>query len=100
MQAAREAARRSQCVNNLKQLGLAAHNYHDLFGSYPMGTPFYQFNDAAGFNDGHSILIALLGQMEQQPLYNAVNFSRNIYLAANMTVQSTGVATLWCRAMV
>src|SRR5271156_3928606 len=39
VQAAREGARRAQCVNNLKQLGLAAANYHDVNGAYPMGSP-------------------------------------------------------------
>src|SRR3954469_20008362 len=80
VQSAREAAQRAQCVNNLKQLALAAHNYESTYGAFSMGTPFYKFGDI-GVNDGHSLFVALLGQLEQQSLFNAVNFSRNIYMA-------------------
>src|SRR5436305_4784576 len=95
VQSAREAARRAQCVNNLKQLALAAHNYESTYGAFPMGTPFFSFGDI-GVNDGHSIFVALLAQYEQQSLFNAANFSRNIYMSPNSTVQATGTSTLWC----
>src|SRR5262249_39673804 len=95
VQSAREAARRSQCVNNLKQLALAAHNYESTYSAFPMGTPFYRFDDI-GVNDGQSVFVSLLGQLEQLSLFNAVNFSRNIYMSANSTVHSTAVNTLKC----
>jgi prepilin-type N-terminal cleavage/methylation domain-containing protein/prepilin-type processing-associated H-X9-DG protein len=96
VQQAREAARRCQCVNNLKQLGLAAHQYHDINNCLPMGTPFYYFPEDGGYDDGHSIFVAMLGQYEQQSLYNAVNFDINIYRFANQTVQATSLEVLIC----
>src|SRR2546426_7654197 len=72
VQSAREAARRSQCVNNLKQLGLALHNYHTANDSFPLLI-------GAGADQslwhGPSILVYLLNYIEQQPLSNAFNFS-------------------------
>jgi prepilin-type N-terminal cleavage/methylation domain-containing protein/prepilin-type processing-associated H-X9-DG protein len=76
VQAAREAARRAQCVNNLKQLALAAHNYHQIANQFPSNLylhPCYASNTYYWNNS--SWIVFLLPVMEQQPLYNAINFS-------------------------
>jgi prepilin-type N-terminal cleavage/methylation domain-containing protein/prepilin-type processing-associated H-X9-DG protein len=102
VQAAREAARRAQCTNNLKQIALAAHNYESANGCFPMGTPVkvatYGFGwiQAGDFDFGHSLFVAMLPQMEQAALYNAVNFSVNIELPENMTIQRAQISGLLC----
>jgi prepilin-type N-terminal cleavage/methylation domain-containing protein/prepilin-type processing-associated H-X9-DG protein len=96
VQAAREAARRGQCANNLKQLALAAANYESAFGSYPIGSHFQYDTVFGAYVESQAALVSMLGQMEQQPLYNAYNFSRNVYVAANGTLYATGISTLWC----
>ncbi len=97
VQAAREAARRAQCINNLKQVALAAHNYNDQNQTFPVGSPF-QPDVMFGYYwvEDQSTFVSLLGQFEQQPLYNAMNFSRSIYSGSNSTVYAAGLATLWC----
>jgi prepilin-type N-terminal cleavage/methylation domain-containing protein/prepilin-type processing-associated H-X9-DG protein len=69
VQAAREAARRMQCTNNLKQIALASSNYHDVYGCFPQGVQF----TFAWSTSGHHV--ALLPYLEQIPLFNAVNFN-------------------------
>jgi prepilin-type N-terminal cleavage/methylation domain-containing protein/prepilin-type processing-associated H-X9-DG protein len=78
VQAAREAARRSQCTNNLKQLGLALHNYDTATGSFPLGGN----NNTGGptTNDNRywgawSAQTLLLPYLEQRPVYDAINFN-------------------------
>jgi len=73
VQAAREASRRTQCIDNLKQIGIALHNYHDTQGTFP---PTRIGNDQ-GSNDSNAAsgFVALLAQIEQAPLYNAWNFN-------------------------
>ncbi|HCO24398.1 MAG: prepilin-type cleavage/methylation domain-containing protein [Gimesia sp.] len=65
VQQAREAARRSQCQNNLKQLGLALHNYHDTYSTFPIGSS-YQY--------ASSWLVAILPYLEENALYNKWTF--------------------------
>ena len=68
VQQAREAARRTQCKNNLKQIGLALHNYHDVHNGFPMG------NMIPGTH-GPTAWVAMLPFIEQAPLFNQINFS-------------------------
>jgi len=109
VQSAREAARRAQCVNNLKQLGLAVHNYSDAMGSFPANLYLHPNYARADYNwNNASWLVMMLPQMEQQSLYNAVNFAimwgpnplgswNAAYLGQqNSTVRETIVNTLVC----
>jgi prepilin-type N-terminal cleavage/methylation domain-containing protein/prepilin-type processing-associated H-X9-DG protein len=77
VQSAREAARRAQCVNNMKQVGLALHNYESAFSTFPPGAISYQEQplDCTQPRRGFSFFCLSLGFMEFQNVYNAVNFS-------------------------
>ncbi len=97
VQAAREAARRLQCTNNLKQLGLAVAGYESVNGCLPPGcfprsSPF----DPYGPDHDFSAFVRLLPMLEQQATYDANNFSLTYYDAQNNTVGMTAIAALWC----
>lgn len=70
VQQAREAARRSQCKNNLKQIGLALHNYHDVYGRFPIGC-----QDAGGNEEMWGWPASILPQIDQAPLFNQLQVS-------------------------
>jgi prepilin-type N-terminal cleavage/methylation domain-containing protein/prepilin-type processing-associated H-X9-DG protein len=109
VQAAREAARRAQCVNNLKQIGLAMHNYisvmdtlppsgssHYIAGGGPTGMPV---------SNAFGMKARILPFMEQQQLYNAINFSvdpewtggvGNAWEPANVTAKAMRINSFLC----
>ncbi len=91
VQAAREAARRTQCVNNLKQIGLALQNYHDALGSFPMSyMARSRFVDGATDTaPGWGWGTLILPQLEQGPLYSALNVGWAVEASQNATVVQT-----------
>src|SRR5690242_16932744 len=94
VQSARETARRAQCINNLKQIALALHNYESVNGSYMPGVCWQYYNDGLGYTDAAGPLVRLSPYLEQGPIANAMNFSIPMYYAANTTVTGTGLSVL------
>jgi prepilin-type N-terminal cleavage/methylation domain-containing protein/prepilin-type processing-associated H-X9-DG protein len=98
VQSAREAARRSQCVNNLKQIGLAIHNYIDVHNRFPIGRgtrPPRPYDITSRYN--YSGFSMILPYLEQGPLYAAINFDLTMTSQdGNTTAMATRVMSLLC----
>ena len=86
VQSAREAARRASCINNLKQIGIAMHNYHDQMGSYPPGCIAVGLSTWNVQSSELGWRAMILPQMEGTNIYNAINFSLSSNGAGNATV--------------
>lgn len=90
VQAAREAARRMQCTNNMKQWGLALHNYHDTYKAFPM---------VGGFNAAHGwgFMPLVLPFVEQTGVATAVDFCRlPVTHNSHTQVRQAKIGILWC----
>jgi len=97
VQAGREAARRAQCTNNLKQIGLAIHNYTQTHDALPPGyvstwDPVFLRERGPGWGWASMIL----PQFDQNPIYNQIDFRRKIQNPAQATVRTALIATYLC----
>ncbi len=92
VQQAREAARRSSCKNNLKQLGLALHNYESTFSMFPAS----RINLSSPVNFQRTWVTGCLPYLDQAPLYNLYNANLNWYDVANDPATLTELPTIVC----
>lgn len=96
VQAAREAARRVQCTNNLKQLGLALHNYENSVGALPMAGTARAVSGGGLFFGGWSIHGRVLPYLEQAAMYGALNFDLSYSEPPNHTIARMIVGAFVC----
>jgi prepilin-type N-terminal cleavage/methylation domain-containing protein len=96
VQQAREAARRSQCRNNLKQMGLAIHNYESTFSRFPAAGEGSNYTARVRQFFPISSFVAILPYVDQAPLYNRFNFSLHYSNATHRAVAQTQVPAYRC----
>lgn len=97
VQQAREAARRSQCKNNLKQMGLAMHNYHDVYNMFPKSASLsVSLSAGLQFRQSMSWGIAILPYMDQTNIYSQYNSSLHNYAAANAPAVKNVIPAFIC----
>src|SRR5262249_45499731 len=96
VQKVREAASRIKCKNNLKQIGLALHNYHDRMGGFPPGYQTAVASDGSDLGPGWGWGAFLLDDLEQGNLKQTIRFDLQISDPANAGARVTTVAIYVC----
>ena len=96
VQQAREAARRTQCKNNMKQLGLAMHNYESTHKRFPSGGKGIDFGQINMFAFSSSFYQAILPYTDQAPVYAQFNFSLHYSNAVNQAPAKTKITAFLC----
>lgn len=89
VQQAREAARRTQCANNLKQIGLAIHNYHDIYSKFPLSS----IDPGLGRS---GVFASILPMIDQANIYQKYDFSLGNSDPANLTAVSQQISVYLC----
>jgi prepilin-type N-terminal cleavage/methylation domain-containing protein/prepilin-type processing-associated H-X9-DG protein len=96
VQSAREAARRAQCFNNFKQLGLGLQQYETGYGVYPASMYLTGSGTTTAWFGGWSVNARILPFLERNPLLNAINFTADQYAPVNSTVTAQSIGVFVC----